>query len=161
MEILVVFSHIEIYRTLALVGIARLKDLLDVFNLLDDMAGGVRLYAWGKHIECLHIVVVTVEIVLHHFHWLQLLETRLLSNLVFAGIGIMLEMAYIGDVAHVAHLHALMLEVAEEDVEGDGRSGMTQMGIAVDSRTADIHTNTPLMEGLEGLLSAGEGVIDV
>ena len=34
----VVARHIEIYRSFALVGIAGIENLLDIFNLLDDVA---------------------------------------------------------------------------------------------------------------------------
>ena len=37
-----------------------------------------------------------------------------------------------------------MLQIAEQEVEGDGWSGVTQMGVAVDGGAADIHAYTPL-----------------
>ena len=45
-----------------------------------------------------------------------------------------------------------MLQVAEQQVESDGRTGMTQMGITIDGRSADIHAHIGGMKGLETLL---------
>ena len=104
--------------------------------------------------------MVARQIVLHHFHRFELFEARLLGNFVLALVGVVLEVADVGDVAHVAHLVAEVLQIAEEDVESDGGAGMTQMAVAIDGRTTDIHAHTAFVEGLEGLLGPGEGVVD-
>ena len=106
MMVAVIFLDVEIDRSAAFVGITRFKNLLHIFDLLYDMARGVRLDRGGKHVERLHVVVVVVEIMLHHFHRFETFETRFLGDLVFARIGVMLEMAHVGDVAHIAHLVA-------------------------------------------------------
>ena len=118
------------------------------------------LDAGGQHIKCLHGLVVAVEVVLHHLHRLQLLQASLLGYLILTLIGIVLEVAHIGDVAHVAYLVASMLQVAEEDVEGDGGAGVTQMGIAIYGGTAHIHAHMILVQGLEELLAACERIIN-
>ena len=43
----------------------------------------------------------------------------------------MLQMAHIGDVAHVAHLVTEVFQIAEKNIKRDGRTGMSQMGIAI------------------------------
>lgn len=105
--------------------------------------------------------MVTDEIVLYDLHRLQLIQTGFLGYLVLAVVGIMLEMSYIGDVTHIAHFVALMEQVAEQHVKCDGRASMTEMSVAIDSGSADIHAYTALMQRLEKLLGAGECVIQL
>ena len=104
--VFVVFLNIEINGAMALIGIAVLEDLLDEFLLLDDVSCGVRLYRWRQRVEHLHGFVIAVGIVLCYLHRLELLQACLLLNLVIALVGIVLEMAYIRDVAHITHLIA-------------------------------------------------------
>ena len=56
--------------------------------------------------------MVAVGIELHDLHRLELLEPCFLGYLIFALIGIMLQVPHIGDVTHIAHLIAQMLQVA-------------------------------------------------
>ena len=124
-------------------------------DLLDDMTAGVRLDGGRQHVERLHIVMVTVGIILNHFHGFQLLETGFLSNLVFTLIGVMLQVADIGYVTHITHLVTKVQEIAVEQVEGNSRTGVPQMGITIDGRTAYIHANMPLVQGAEILFLTG------
>ena len=89
--------------------------------------------------------MVAGQVVLHHFHRFELFEACLLRNLVLAVVGIMFEVTYVGDVADVAHLVAEVTEIAEKYVEGDCRTCVTEMAVAVDGRTADIHPDLSLM----------------
>ena len=73
----------------------------------------------------------------------------------------MLEMANVGDIADIAHLIAKMLQVAIEDIEGDSRSCMSEVCVTIDGRSADIHSDMPLMKGFESLLETRERVIDL
>ncbi len=66
----------------------------------------------------------------------------------------MLQMAHIGDVAHIAHLQAEMTQIAVKDIKSDGRTGVAQMGVAIDSRAADIHAHVPFVERREALFRA-------
>ena len=70
------------------------------------MARGVRLYARREHVERLHCSVIAVGVVLCYLHRLELFESCFLLNLVISLIGVVLQVANIGDVAHVAHLVA-------------------------------------------------------
>ena len=70
-------------------------------------------------------------------------------------------MAHVGDVAHVAHLVADMLQEPEEYVVGDAWAGVAQMGVAIDSGAADIHSHHIGMNWLEEFLGAGKGVVYV
>ena len=51
-----------------------------------------------------------------------------------------------------------MLQQAEQNVVGHARTGMAEMGVAVDRRTADIHADMAFMDRLEQFLGAGEGI---
>ena len=84
------------------------------FFLLDYVARGMRLDVGWQHVQPLHGAVVARQIVLHHLHGLKLLQASLLGYLVLAVVGVVLEMAHIGDVAHVAHFVARGLEIAEQ-----------------------------------------------
>ena len=99
--------------------------------------------------------MVAVGEILRHLHRLQLFQARLLSNLVLPFVGVVLEVAHIGDVAHIAHLVADMLQVAEHHVERDGRTGMAQMGVAIDGGTADIHAHMVGSQGFEKFFAMG------
>ena len=113
----------------------------------------------GLDVERVHRAVVALRIVVRHLHRFELLEARLLGDLVLALVGIVLQMAHIRDVAHVAHLVTQRLEVTEQQVERHGRTGVTQMRIAVDRRSADIHPDASGRQRLELLLAAGERIV--
>ena len=106
MVFLVILLHVEVDRTVALVGKTVVENLLYELFLLDDVARGVRLDARREHVERLHGSVIAVGVVLCYLHRLELFESCLLLNLVVSLIGVVLQVANIGDVAHVAHLVA-------------------------------------------------------
>ena len=149
MEVLVVFAHVEVDAPVAHVGEARVEDFLHQLDLLDDVARGMGLDAGGQHPEGFHGQVVAVGVVLCHLHGLQLLQTGFLGNLVLAFVGIVFQMAHVGDIAHIAHFIPYVAQVAEEDVEGDGGAGMTQMGVAVHRGAAHIHAHISGRQRLE------------
>ena len=51
-------------------------------------------------------MMVAGQVVLHHFHGLELLEACLLSDLILSLISVVLEMPDVSDVAYIAHLVA-------------------------------------------------------
>ena len=156
--ILIVFRHIEVDVAVAFVGITRVEDSLYVFNLFDDVTACVRFDAWRKHIERLHSFVVAVEVELHHLHRLELFEASLLGN--FALVGIVFQVTYVGDIAHISHLITECGEIAIEHVESDGRTSVTEVRVAINGGTAHIHTHTSLVNRFECHLGACEGVED-
>ena len=158
--ILVILLDIEVDRAVALVGIAIVEDFLYQFLLLDDMACGMRLDARRQHIQRFHGIMVAVGVVLRNLHWLQLLQACLLLNLVIALISIVLQMAHVGDVSNVANLVAQVLEIAEEYIEGDGRTRMTEMRIAIHSWATNIHAHVRSVERSESLFRTSESVVD-
>ena len=72
-----------------------------------------RLDGWREDIERLHIVMIGSQIVLHHLHWLDLLESCLLRNLVLAIIRVVLEVADVGNIADIADLIIQVRQVPE------------------------------------------------
>ena len=157
----VIFLHVEIDAAVALVGISGIENLLHELFLLDDVPGGVRLDAGRQHAQRLHGGMVAIGIVLRHFHGLELLEARLLGNLVLALVGIVLEVPHVGDVAHIAHLVAQLLQMAEKHVEGDGGTRVTQVRIAIDGGAAHIHAHMGRRQRHKQLLAPRERVIEV
>ena len=123
------------------------------------MSRGVRLDGWRQHVQRLHVMVVAVREKLHDLHRLKLLQTGFLGYLVLALVSIVLQVTDIGNVTHIAHLVPEAGQVTEEDIERDSRARMSQMGIAIDRRSADVHTHMSLMQGTERLLRARECVI--
>ena len=119
----------------------------------------MRLDAWRQHVERLHSLVVAVCVVLRHFHRLQLLQACFFLNFVLSLVGVVLQVPHVGDVSHVAHPVSQVAQVAEQHVERDGRASMSEVRIAVDSRTAHIHTDIRLVQRHELFLFSGERVI--
>ncbi len=158
--ILVILLDVEVDRAVALVGIAIVQDFLNQFLLFDDMACGMRLNARREHVQRLHGIVVAVGVVLRNLHWLQLLQASLLLNLVIALISIVLQVAHVGDVSNVANLIAQVLEIAEEYIECDGWSCMTEMRIAIHGRATNIHAHVRSVERSESLFRTSESVVD-
>ena len=158
--VLVVALYVEVDRTVALIGISVVHDFLYQLLLLNDMTCGMRLDAGRQTVQCCHSIVETVGIVLSHLHGFQLLQACLLGNLIFTLVGIVLQMTHIGDVAHIAHLVALVLQVAEQQVEGDSRTSMSQMSIAIHRRSANVHSHTTLHQGAEQFLLSGQSIVN-
>ena len=98
--------------------------------------------------------MVTVGVKLHHFHRFKLLQSGFLSDLVFTLIRIVLKVTHIGNVTHVAYLVTEVLQVAVEQVKRDRRTGMTQMGVTVHGRTADIHAYVSFVQRFERLFES-------
>ena len=70
-------------------------------------------------------------------------------------------MPHIGDVADIAHGISRVFEVTEEEVEGDGRARVSEVGIAIDGGTTHIHAYSAFVNGFEDFFSAREGVVDL
>ena len=95
-----------------------------------------------------------------HEHYLPRDTSGKTLAIVLTLVGVMLEMAYVGDVAHVAHLISEPREVTKQDVESDGGTRMTKMRVAIDCRAAHIHAHMPRLNRGKGLLDARQRVIE-
>ena len=109
--ILGILLHVHIYATVAHVSVALVHNLLHKSNLLNDMSAGMWFDRRWKHIQQFHIAMVAVGEVLHHLHWLKLLQACFFSYLILTLISIVLQVAYVGDVTHIAHLITQMEEI--------------------------------------------------
>ncbi len=105
--------------------------------------------------------MVAVGVVLCHLHGLKVLETGLLRDFVLAFVSIVLKVTHVGDVANIAHFVAEMFQISENQVESDGWTGVTQVRIAINGGTADIHAHVRGVEGFKRLLAAREAVVDI
>ena len=103
--------------------------------------------------------MIAVQIVLYHLHRFELLYARFFGYLVFAFIGIVLKMSYIGYVAYITHFIAEVTEIAVKNVECYGRTCMSEMTFAIYCRTAYIHAYTSFMYWYEAFFVAGNGVV--
>ena len=71
----------------------------------------------------------------------------------------MLQMAYVRDIPHIAHLIAQVLQITEHEVEGDSWTCMSQMRITIDGGATDIHAYVRRVKGLETLLLPRQRII--
>ena len=156
----VVLLHIEVHTAVAHIGISMVQNLLHQLLLLNDMPCGMRFDAGRQTSQGIHSLVEAIGIVLGHLHGFQLLQTCLLGYLILTLISIMLQMPHIGDITHIAHLVAYVSQISEEEVEGDGRTRMPQMSIAIDGGTAYIHTHVSWVQGPEEFLLPRECIIN-
>ncbi len=155
----VVFLDVEVDRSVRNVGIAVRKDPFHELDLLDDVSRGIGFDRGGLDVERIHRPVVALRIVVRHLHRFELLETRLLGDLVLTVVGVVLQVPHVGDVPHIAHLVTRGLQVTEQQVEGYGRTGVAQVRIAVNGGSADIHSDASGRQRLELLLAAGERIV--
>lgn len=123
------------------------------------MAAGAGFDRGGQHVQLVHRPVVTLRVIVRHFHRFELLQPRLLRNLVLTVISIVLQMSHVGHVAHVAHLVAERPEITKQQVKGHRRPGVSQMRIAIYGGSADIHPHMRGIDRLEGFLAAVERVV--
>ena len=157
----IVLGHIEINRAVALVRISCIQNLLHSLDLLDDMAGCPRLDGRRSHIQQTHCLIVPESIGLHHLHRLDLLKPCLLCNLVLPLVGIVLQMAHISDIPHETDLVAQMPEELEKHIVSHSRPGVAQMGVAVNGRAADIHSDMSRMHRNEKFFLARKSICQI
>ena len=53
-----------------------------------------------------------------------------------------------------------MLEVAEEDVEGDGRTRVSEVWVAINSRSTDVHAYVRGVQRFEDFLSTRQRIVN-
>ena len=158
--VFVIFLYVEIHASVAFVGISVVDDFLHELFLLNDVSCGMGFNAWRQHVESLHGVVIAVGVVLCYLHGLKLFESCLLLYLVVSLVGIVLEVSHVCNVTHVAHFVSEMLEITEEDVEGDGRARVSEMRVAIYCRSANIHSHVWGVYRLEEHFASSQCIVN-
>lgn len=156
----VVFFDVEIDRAVRYIGVAGIENPLYERDLFDDMPRGVGFDRRRLDIQCIHRTVVALGVIVRYFHRFELLQAGFLGDFVFALVGIVLQVAYVGDVADVAYLVARRFEVAEQQVERHRRTGMPQVRVAVDRRTADVQACTTRSERFESFFAPCQRIVE-
>ena len=146
--------NIEIHAARRLVGVTAPDQFLNQCDLFTDVSGGARLDAGPQHVQSAHVVHEAPEILLGHLHRLQLLQAGAGQHLVLAVVGVVLQVAHVGDVAHVTHRVTQVQKVAPDHVEGHLLLGVSHVGVAVDSGSAQVHADAACRCGLELYLAA-------
>jgi hypothetical protein len=98
---------------------------------------------------------------LYYLHWLKLLKSGFLCNLVLTLISIMLKMSHVCDVADITYLVAKVLEEFHEYIVCHTWPCMTKMRVAIYGRTADIKSHVSLVNRLENLFLSRKRIGDI
>ncbi len=101
-----------------------------------------------------------VHVLLNHLHRLEALLAGTTADLVLSRvISFILKMPHIGYVTHIPHIVAQVHQVPVEHVKSHRRTGVAEMGLAVDGGSADIHADKRWSQGFEQFLPACKGVV--
>ncbi len=152
------FERIEIHGTIGFVAVPVFEYVLHHFYLFRYVAGSARLDAGRQGVENAHHFVETHGVFLSHFHGFQLLQTGALEHTVFA---VVQQVAYIGDVANVAHAIADVLQVAVNDIETDKSAAVAEVNVVINRRAAHIHAYMSVLHGLESLFLSCDAVVQL
>ena len=82
--------------------------------------------------------MITVGVKLDDFHRFQLIQFGFLFNFIFTVITVVGQVTDICNIPDIPDFIAEVLQIPEKDIEGNGRAGMSQVGISVNSRSADV-----------------------
>ena len=159
-EMFMVFPHIEVHTPFAHISKSCIENLLHQLYLFHHMSRGQRLDTGTQHIQRIHCCMITVGVILSHFHRLELLQTCFLGNLVLALVCIVFQMSHVRNITHITHLVSQMFQVAVKYIECDSGAGMTQMSVSIYRGTAHIHSHMPFCYGLEQLLLMRKSIVN-
>jgi hypothetical protein len=95
---------------------------------------------------------------LHDLHRLELLQTCLLCDLVLSLVSVVLKVSDVCDVAYITDLVAEVLEKFYEYVICHARTCVTEVCVAINSRTADVKSYVSLVDRLEDLFLSRKGI---
>ena len=156
----VIFLNIEINTAVAFISKTVIENFPYQFFLLYNVSRGMRFDAGRKNIESLHGIMVTVRIILSHFHGFKLFKAGFLLYFILTFVSVVLQMPHIGNVPYISYLISYMLQIAKHHVESYSRTCMTKMGIAINCRTTNIHSNPSGSERLECLFHSSARIIN-
>jgi hypothetical protein len=125
------------------------------------MAACPRLYGGLQCIEPVHVTVKGVHVFLYNLHWFQLLLPGFLFNPVFTLFCVFIfKMPYICYIPYITDFITEMNKVTVKEIKYNGRPGMTQVCVAVDSRPANVQSDKWGVQGFEFFFTARQAVID-
>ena len=145
-----VTRYIEQYVAFRLIGMAAVDQRLDHFDHFSDMLRGKWLDVRRQHPERAHVVVVSLDV--------------FRGNLVDRLPGLYRHLVdLVIDIRDVAGERKFVAppEHPCQQIEYDGRTGVADMGIVVDGRTAQVHRDLLVVEGFEGHLLALSRIVQV
>ena len=130
-------------------------------DLLVNMARSRRFNTRGQCVEPGHNGMKIYGVFLHHFHWFQLLDSGFFKNWIIAAFSVVLQMARIGNVAHIAHFVAQVFQISKNQVEREKSAAIAQMHIAINSWAANVHTHCAFVNGSEFFLAFGKRIVNI
>jgi hypothetical protein len=130
-------------------------------DLFHDVSGSGGFNAWREDVELAHDFVKVFRVLFDDLHWFELFDARLFGDFVFAFIGIAFQVAYIGNIAHIAHFVSEKAQVAGDDIEGEECPHISEVHLIIDSGAAHIHADLSGVDAFEFFLFSREGVADV
>ena len=159
--IFIILLNIEVYRTLAFISISVIQDFLYQINLFDNMTGSMWFDAGRQYVQCVHRLMIPVQIILNHFHRLQLFQACFLSDLVFSTVGIMLQVTNIRNITYITYFISQMFQIPKQDIKRNRRTRMSEMRISIDRWSANIHTDKRFVQRNKLFLSTGQRVVNI
>ena len=145
-------ADLEQHMAISFVGVAGLEQPLDHGGHLGDVVGGPGLHIGVQVAQRRHIGVEGPGGALGD-------RPDVFARLFGPGVDLVV---HVGDVADVGDSFWRRVETSQQPrqhVEHHHRPGIANMGVVVDRRAAHVHADMGLIQGLEVLLGAGQGVV--
>ena len=142
------------------VGEALLLQRPDDLEHLVDVVRGARVRVGRLHPQASKIVQEHRRPVARDLPGIAAFLLGLGDHLVLAFIGVPHQVTDVGDVHHLAHVVAAILEPAPQQVGEQEGAEVADVLTPIDRRAAVVHPHAPLLEGLQGLDRAGVRVVE-
>src|SRR5690606_9668805 len=113
MMVLAKSLNVEIDRAIYFITIAVVDNILNDFDLFNDMTGSCRFDTRWQIVELFENIMEINRVFLSDFHRFDLLQTSFFGDFVFAFISIVNHVPDIGNVADISYLITQMFEVSE------------------------------------------------
>ena len=161
LAVLLVGRDVKVDIAVHLVGVPLLNQFLCHLDLLGDMSRGPRGDVGALHAEPVHIAKIDVGVLFGDLHRFQLFDLGLFLQLVLALVGVVGQVADVGNVLDIPHVVSQIPEIADNHVEGDIAFGVPQVGIPIYRRPAYVYAYESLFYGGERFLVTGKRVVNM
>ncbi len=141
------------------IGMAASDQGLDHRNHLADVVGGARLHRGLEAAQLLHVGKELVGRGLGHLAD-GLVQRQVREIPQRPGIDLVVHVRDVADIGDMVRPVDVPQQPVQH-VEDDDRPGIADMGEVIDRRAADIHPHIGRIDGLEGLLAAGQRVVEL